>query len=95
MRNIFFVTRDQNDLARRAEQLLIELSPVSGILFVSASIVETGNDWGLSIVVGCSRSVEASTAEALVWSVVVKDPDLEVIKQRTNVQAYRGVARSS
>lgn len=90
MRNVFVVTQEQNDLARRLESLLIELPAHSGINFVSASILE---GWVLSVVVGCGRNLEVGTAEALVWSVISKDSILSEVKDHVKVVAYRGVTR--
>jgi len=93
MRNIFFATQEQVDLARRAEDLLFKVPSLGGILFVGATIADA-DGWQLRITVGCNRGMETSTIEALVWSVIAKDPELDAVKDRTKVQVFRGVARS-
>jgi len=97
MRNVFIVTQEQADLARRAEALLVGLPEASGILFASAKIREAASpsQWGMDVVVGCARNLEVAAVEALVWAVLEKDPPLEAIRHLVTVQAYRGVARSS
>lgn len=108
MRNIFIVSQEQADLARRLESLLIELPKESGVLFAAATIDGQFRHppdervgplgewkWGISVVVGCARNLEVTIAEALVWAVVSKDPHLEAIRDRILVHVYRGVARLS
>ena len=97
MRNVFIVTQEQADLARRAESLLVGLPEASGILFASAKIREAASmpRWGMDVVVGCSRNLEVAAVEALVWASLEKDPPLKEVLHLVTVQAYRGVARSS
>lgn len=93
MRNVFIVTPEQNDLARRVESVLVQLPAVSGILFAGASVVEVVDGWQLLVVVGCGRNLEMGAVEALVWSVISKDPILSEVKDHMKVVAYRGVTR--
>src|SRR5690349_15920374 len=102
MRTIFLATKEQVDLARHLEQVLLGLHPASGILFVGAEVRERhhGDDppdgtWGLFVTVGCSRSIDRTAVEALVWSIVDRDPELVKVRDHIHAHVYRGVARSS
>lgn len=96
MKNIFVVTQEQADVARKFEGTLLGLPKQSGITFVSAAVVEDvpKKDWALRLVVGCERRLEEGVVEALVWSTVNRDPGLELYRDRINLMVYRGVARN-
>lgn len=95
MKNIFIVNPEQRDLARYFELVMLKLPKEGGILFAGASIIEERDGWSLSAVIGCSRSIEISAAEALIWQTIAKDVTLNPIKKHIKIQAYRGVARDS
>lgn len=93
MKNIFIVNPEQLDLARYFELVVLKLPKEGGILFASASIIEGRDGWDLSAVIGCSRSMEISAVEALIWQTIAKEEPLNSIKERIKIQVYRGVAK--
>jgi len=96
MKNIFVVTQEQADVARKFERTLLELPKQSGITFVSATVVEDvqNMDWSIQLVVGCERRLVEGVVEALVWSTVNRDLGLGPYRDRINLTVYRGVARN-
>ncbi len=96
MKNVFFVTQDQFDIARAMEKKLLDLPEDSGILFVGISVQENQDKRRdtvqYKIVIGCSRARDPDLMDALARQYLkefVKDD------QQLVVHAFRGVGRIS
>lgn len=101
MKPVFYVKKEEADLARTIENKLLALPLGSGILFVGVSVDPTEVSINLKVApnkpplykiwVGCHRDYEELTIRALVHMILKDEIDkgLHIL-----VEAHRGLGRS-